>query len=368
MNVPTVGAEEEFLLLDPRTASPLDCNREVAATSESRSGIALDLELTACQVETTSPVVTDMEDLAEALATSRAAVGDASARHGALAVPMGVAPVHRPGEVRTTVADDSRYRRIAERFGPIADQAAVCGCHVHVAVQSRAHAVAVATAVRPWLPTLLAVSANSPIYDGVDTGYASWRSVQWSRWPSAGPPPHLRSEAEYDREVSEMIRAGTILDDGMVYWDVRPSRRLPTVEIRVADVPADSADTVLLARLIRALVMSVDPAADAPVVPDSRLRRAYWLAAHDGLDGDAVDPASGIVLPAASRLADLVAHVRGALTVTGDLESVETHIDALLARGNGARRQREMLAAGSSVPEVATSLAVPHSVGVQAAP
>ena len=144
---------------------------------------------------------------------------------------------------------------------------------------------------------LLALSANSAIYRGGDTGYASWRNVLWGRWPSAGPPPYFESVAHYDAEVSMLLDCGAMLDDGMLYWDIRPSSKFPTVEIRVADVRATAAETVLLATLSRAAVMTALNAYDrgerAPRIDDHVVRAAYWKAAHDGLDGQAVDVFDG---------------------------------------------------------------------------
>ncbi len=154
------------------------------------------------------------------------------------------------------ITDTPRYREIAEKFGMIAHEQGICGCHVHVAVPNREAAIRVSNRLRPWLPLLLALTANSAVYRNTDTGYASWRSVLWQRWPSAGPPPHFDSADEYDAMVGMLLRAGAMLDDGMVYWDVRPSANFPTIEVRVADVPATVAETVLLATLIRASVMT----------------------------------------------------------------------------------------------------------------
>ncbi|MCV7200908.1 YbdK family carboxylate-amine ligase, partial [Mycolicibacterium peregrinum] len=154
------------------------------------------------------------------------------------------------------VTDAPRYRRIGAQFGMIAHEQGICGCHVHVRVPDRAAAIYVSNWLRPWLPSLLALSANSPLYRNADTGHASWRSVLWSRWPAAGPPPFFTSPEDFDRTVRLLVDAGVILDEDMVYWDVRPSADFPTVEVRVADVPATVAETVLLATLIRAAVMT----------------------------------------------------------------------------------------------------------------
>src|SRR5262249_25263362 len=126
----------------------------------------------------------------------------------------------------------------------------------------RAAAIDVSNWLRPWLPSLLALSANSALYRNADTGHASWRSVLWRRWPAAGPPPFFASVDEYDQTVRMLVDSGVILDSDMIYWDVRPSSSFPTVEVRVADVPATVTETVLLATLIRAAVMTALEARD----------------------------------------------------------------------------------------------------------
>jgi len=338
---PTIGVEEEFLLVDPRTGEPVARNREVAAHAEEH-GVKLQLELTSCQVETTSDVAGGSGDLRDQLARLRRIAADAAQACDARLLAVGLPPTvphHFP------ITDTPRYRAIADRFGMIAHEQGICGAHVHVAVPSREAAIRVSNRLRPWLPILLALTANSAIYRNADTGHASWRSVLWSRWPSAGPPPHFDSVDEYDAVVARLQRSGAMLDDGMVYWDVRPSANFPTVEVRVADVPATVAETVLLAVLTRAAVMTAlgEERERQPVPPLTplALRAAYWRSARDGLDGEAVDLLdSHTCLPAREVLSRLVAHVRPALDATGDADLVDAELDRLAAEGNGATRQR----------------------------
>lgn len=150
-----------------------------------------------------------------------------------------------------------------------------------------------------WLPALLASSANSPIYEGEDTGYASRRS--------------------------------------MVFWDVRPSADHPTVEVRVADIPQRATEVAVLAELIRALVVT-EPSEQR--VDDSVLRAAYWRASRDGVDGLAADPQPGKLSPAFDRAVTLVEHVEVALRDRGTLSTVEHQLDWLRHNGCGAARQR----------------------------
>ncbi|MCT7657469.1 glutamate--cysteine ligase [Mycobacterium deserti] len=338
---PTMGVEEEFLLADPASGEPVALNETVAGHASER-GVKLQLELTSCQVETTSEVVSSSRDLRDQLLRLRRLAADAAEAGGARLLAVALPPTvphHFP------ITDNPRYREIANRFGMIAHEQGICGCHVHVAVPSREAAVRVSNRLRPWLPLLLALTANSAVYRNTDTGYASWRSVLWARWPSAGPPPHFESVDEYDATVRMLQEAGAMLDDGMVYWDVRPSANFPTIEVRVADVPATVEETVLLATVIRGLVMtSLDEERRGdpyPPLTALALKAAYWKSARDGLDGDAVDLLeSHESVPARELLTRLVEHIGPALKAVGDHDLVTDGLARLLEKGNGAMRQR----------------------------
>ncbi|MEW5807949.1 MAG: glutamate--cysteine ligase [Actinomycetota bacterium] len=339
-DIPTLGVEEEFLLVDPDTGAPVPSNRAVAEYA-SALGLDLQLELTSCQIETATEVAHTADDLRTALTRLRRTAAEAAGQAGARLLAVGLPPT-LPHDFPIT--DTPRYRDIGDLFGMIAHEQGICGCHVHVAVPDRDTAVAVSNRLRPWLPMLLALTANSAIYRNADTGHSSWRSVLWARWPSAGPPPHFDSAADYDAAVHMLVQAEVIRDDGMVYWDVRPSADFPTIEIRVADVPATVGETVLLAALARAAVMTAlaeeergDP---LPTLEPWALKAAYWKAARDGLDGAGVDLHSNTAAPMQTLLQRLVDRVRPALELTGDLELVRQGLAAVADQGNGAMRQR----------------------------
>ncbi|OMC50840.1 carboxylate--amine ligase [Mycobacterium sp. IS-2888] len=337
---PTFGVEEEFLLIDPRTGEPAPRNTAVADEAE-RRGVTLQLELSSCQVETTSSVVSGSSELGEELIRLRRTAAQAAEAAGVRLLALGLPPA-TPHEFPVT--DTERYRRIGEQFGMIAHEQGICGCHVHVEVPDRAAAIHVSNWLRPWLPSLLALSANSALYRNADSGYASWRSVLWRRWPVAGPPPFFPAPEDYDRTVNMLIDSGVILDRKMIYWDVRPSENFPTIEVRVADVPATVAETVVLATLIRAAVMTALAARargdDVGRLQPAALRAAYWKAAHDGLAGHALDLVGGRgAVPAREQLHTLVQRLRPALDALGEYDRVTTELDRIAAQGNGAIRQ-----------------------------
>ena len=340
-DTPTMGVEEEFLLVDPRTGEPAALNRPVAEFAAQR-GVELQLELTSCQVETASEIASSSEELRADLLGLRRVASEAADAAGARLLAVALPPTLPHA---FPVTDKPRYREIADRFGMIAHEQGISGCHVHVAVANRELAIQVGNRLRPWLPLLLALTANSAVYRNADTGHASWRSILWARWPSAGPPPHFDSADEYDAAIQMMLDTGAMLDDGMVYWDVRPSATFPTVEVRVADVPATVAETVLFATLVRALVTAVvdDELRGEPIPPltPHALKAAYWTAARYGLDGGLVDLAdTHAVVPAPVLLDALVDRLTPALTAAGEYDMVRTELARVVAEGNGAVRQR----------------------------
>jgi carboxylate-amine ligase len=251
--------------------------------------------------------------------------------------PVPVQPVPTSGE---------RYQLMLETFGLTAVEPLTCGCHVHVSVEDDEEGIAVLDRIRVWLPVLTALTANSPFWLGQDTGYASFRSQVWNRWPSAGPTGPFGSPAAYHQLIDDLLGTGTLLDQAMVYFDARLSASWPTVEVRVADVALRVEDAVLLAGLVRGLVETAarDWRAGKPVpqVRTEAIRVASWRAGRSGVTGDLVHPLTGAPAPAAGVVAALVAHVRGALSDSGDLELVERGVADVLSRGTGADLQRQV--------------------------
>ncbi|MGC4897551.1 carboxylate-amine ligase [Micromonospora sp. DT31] len=355
----TLGVEEEFLLLDPATGESMPVAEQVRGTLTGTAREQSRQEFRHSMVEMVTPVSPDLGRLRDHLVALRRAAARAGEAVGARLVAVGATPVC---EAHRSVPDEQRYHDMSRRFGPVAHDPAVCGCHVHVGVPDRELAVQVCNHLRPWLPVVQALTANSPLHDGRDTGHASWRSMQLQRWPSIGPTPHFDSAADYDATVRELITAGIMLDEAMVYWYARPSASYPTVEVRVGDVCPTVDDTVLVAGLVRALVATVidDIRAGTPVprVRDCLVAAAHWRAAHDGVDGDLVDLRTGRPRPAWGLIDDLLATVTPALTRHGDRDLILREVQRLRREGTGATRQRRVMAAnGDDVHAVLDHLA-----------
>ena len=180
-----------------------------------------------------------------------------------------------------------------ESFQQIAEEQLSFGFHMHVGLGNREEAVEVINHVRVWLAPLLALSANSPFWLGRDSGYASYRTQVWGRFPTAGPPAPFGSLAAHDALVKALVETGSVLDVESIYWDARLPEKHDTVEIRVADVCSRLDEAVMLAGLARALVREChERAGRGEPYPEARpelLKAAHWRASRHGLDGELVD-------------------------------------------------------------------------------
>lgn len=339
----TVGVEEEFLLVDPATGRARAVGGAVLAVAEADpdpDAGDLTCELQREQIETGTRPCHTLDELAAELRSTRATAVAAASEVGVALAPLATSPL----AVEPTLSPSGRYAEMARRFGLTASEELTCGCHVHVAIDSAEEGVAALDRIRPWLAPLLAISANSPFWQGEDSGYASYRSQVWARWPSAGPYGLFGTAADYHAVVTSMVDSATLIDEGMLYFDARLSRQHPTLEVRVADVCLDVDDAVLLAALTRALVQTgIDSGRSgepADPVRTEVLRLAAWRAGQSGLDGTLLDPATWRPAPAADVLDRLLTHVTPALEESGDLTTVRSLLAAVLARGNGATRQR----------------------------
>ncbi|MFC5663851.1 glutamate--cysteine ligase [Kitasatospora misakiensis] len=341
--VPTVGVEEEFLLVDRRTRLPAARAPRVIAAAATTLGDQVQPEFLQAQVETCTRPALRIKELRDDLARLRAVLVAAAADADCLLVASG-APV-LTGPEPALLTDNPRYHRMAARHpGAVGGYgAALCGCHVHLGTIERGLALALGNRLRPWLPVVQALAANSPFDAGRDSGFASWRSVRWARWPTAGPAPVL-DEPGYEALADSLVARGTLVDRRMIYWYTRPSEHLPTLEVRVADVNADLETVLLLAALLRGLagVLLEEARAGLPLapVPQDRMVAAHQQAARTGPTGVGLDPFTGSPVPTAALVNRLLERAAPGLAAAGDLAAVEAGLDRLRRLGTGADRQR----------------------------
>jgi len=358
-----VGVEEEFHIVDLSSRALVPRGGEVL---ERLSGGRYSAELQRSVVETNTLPWTYLADLRKDITELRARLIEAAAPLGLAPVAAGTVPIMSSDTVAFT--ENERYEFLHERYQMLARQQLVCGVQVHADVPDRDIAVAVAQRVQPWLPVFLALSVSSPYWMGADSGYLSSRTIAWQRWPTAGPAGPFADAAEYDQAVADLVRAGAMLDAGMIYFDVRPSAHVPTVELRVCDASPLIEDVILLAGLFRALVIRESAAAAAgeplPPVRPALARTATWRAARYGLEGDLVTTLDPVPVPARERVDALLEDLRPILVALGDWQMVRELATAAIERGSSAARQRAVFAERGEFADVVDLLVAETASGL----
>ncbi|WP_309127345.1 glutamate--cysteine ligase [Microbacterium sp.] len=354
-----IGVEEELLLVDAETFAPQPLAGSIlrAGALVLPCGSRLEPEVKREQIEIVSAPVTTFAEVLGAVVEGRRSADDLAQQVGARAVAL--ATPHASCEPH--LMRSPRYERMRNRFGLTMDEQLTCGLHVHVTVASGDEGVAVLDRIRPWLPVLLALSANSPFWHGVDSGFASFRYQAWSRWPCAGAYDLFGSAQGYAAAVADALASGVPLDHGMIYFDARLSTHAPTVEIRISDVCFDPRDSACLAVMARALVETAAGEWRHGVAPSctttALLRLASWRASRWGLGGQLVDPVTERLVSARAAVAALFAHVREAFASDEEAHAVRAWLDAMLTRGTGSELQRRAAARGGGAAVVGEALA-----------
>jgi carboxylate-amine ligase len=365
----TIGIEEEYQIVDPATRALRSRASRILPKAQDAVGEAAQPELFQSQLEIASPVCRTLGEVRAEVVRLRRGVIEAAAAQGAHIAAAGTHPFSHWAAQQVT--DKERYHEVTDTYQQLTRELVICGCHVHVGIADREAAVAVLNRTRTWLAAFLALSANSPFWLGEDTGYASYRTALWSRFPISGPPHRFAAYAEYEASVRTLVATGTVRDGTRVYWDLRIPDRLPTLECRVADVCASVDEAVMLAALVRAVARRChDDAVRGAPEPDLRpelLRAAHWRAARFGVDGELVDVDAGAAVPGAVRVGQLLAFARPALEDAGEWDEVAALVDEALRRGTGARRQRDAYARTGQLAGVVDQVVAETARGVTAA-
>ncbi len=361
-----LGVEEEFHLVDQTTRRLAPRAPELLEWLGAQGHYVAEMQQ--CVIEVNSAVVSNLSDLGKELRHHRKVLSRAAREVGADIVAAGTVPLALPSELPIT--STARYRRMLADYQLLAREQLICGTQIHVEIPDRDEAAAVAQRIGPELPTLLALSTSSPFWaDGVDTGYSSVRTLVWSRWPTTGLTSGTSSAADLDRLTDQLLATGVISDPGMMYFDVRVSRHVPTLELRICDSCPDVDTILLVAGLYRALVerelaahRAGEPALELPAVLG---RAAVWRAARSGLEDDLVDVrADGQARPASEVVRRLVDSLKPWLEANGDWEVIDHLATCALLVGSSAARQRRALRRRGRLTDVVDLLAAETAHGV----
>jgi carboxylate-amine ligase len=338
----TVGVEEEYQIIDPVTRELSSDAEAVLQEARKVLGEEVQHEMQLSQIEVATPVCQTLTEVRSGLAYLRGEVIAAAATQNKLIAAAGVHPFSHWSRQRITPY--KRYTQLEEEYQQLSREQSIFGCHVHVGLGDREIAIQVMNHMRPWLSLLLALSSNSPFWLGIDTGYASFRTQVWARWPFSGPPPFFSSQADYQSLVTSLIATGSVEEPTKIYWDMRLSERFSTIEVRIMDIFMTIEDAVMAVGLIRALVHTcyeqVLQGRPAPPVRYDLLHAANWRAARYGLEAQLTDPVAECSMTAEDRMLQFLHLLRPALEAHDDWGEVSSHVYRILYEGTGAARQR----------------------------
>ena len=346
----TVGIEEEYLLVDR-------ANRHVASEPpdamleecEARIKDLVKPEFLKSQIEIATPVCKSVGEARDNLAWLRRTVAEIADKYGLAPIAASTHPFSSWAEQKHT--DKERYHVLARDMQAVARRLMICGMHVHVGIDNDELRIDLVNQISYFLPHLLALSTSSPFWQGQNTGLKSYRLSVFDELPRTGLPEHFDSYGEYQRHIEVLTNAGLIEDASMLWWDVRPSHRFPTIEMRITDVCTRLDDAASIAALFVCIVRML-----YRLRRDNQRWRTYapmlinenrWRAQRYGLDEGLVDFGKGEIVPFAELIEELISLIREDAEALGCADELN-HVRKIVGNGTGAHRQLETFAAAEA--------------------
>jgi len=338
----SLGIEEEFQLVRRATGELCSCAQSVLAKGAPYFEEQIKPEMLQSTVELVSNVFPDIAAARTELHTLRALLNKVVSEEGLALVSAGTHPSALWVDQERT--DGERYIELEKEYQDVGRSILIFGLHVHVGIANRELTVRVMNQVRTWLPQLLAISSNSPFWQGRMTGIKSYRSVVWKRFPRSGMPEVFASWEHFDHYVQDLVEMGCIDNGKKIWWDIRPHPFFDTIEFRACDMPATIDDTLAIAALCQALVVKLtyldEHNKSVPVLARDYIEENKWRAMRYGLDADVIDFTQKRCISMRDSIRELLDFVEEVVDDLGSRQEM-THLRALVddPRGTGADRQ-----------------------------
>lgn len=337
----TVGIEEEYLLVDKSTRDLVsEPPPDMIARCQARLQGRVSPEFLQTQIEVGTRVCGSLAEARDDLANLRRTVAEVADGFGLAPIAASTHPFGHWRDQKPT--DKERYAILAQDMQVVAQRLLICGMHVHVGLDDDELAIDLLNQVPYFLPHLLALSTSSPFWEGAETGLKSYRLCVFNELPRTGLPEQFASHGEYQRTVDLLVSAGLFEDASKIWWDVRPSARFPTLEMRVTDVCTRLDDAMCIAAIYRCLCRML-----WRLRRDNQRWRMYsrflvdenrWRAQRYGTDEGLVDFGEGEIVPFDGLLDEIIELLREDAEHFGCLDELE-HARTIHARGTSAHRQ-----------------------------
>ena len=351
----TIGIEEEFQMVDRQTGQLRPHIQTILQKGSSIFGEHIKAEMLQPTVELISDVLPDMQTARELCGQARAQLAHLLAEEGLALVSAGTHPTAMWQDTPKT--SYQRYVELEDEFQDVARSILIFGLHVHIGVETRRAAVLLMNQLRTWLPHLLALSTNSPFWEGRMTGLKSYRSVIWRPFPRTGVPEVFTTWEDFNAYEQRLIQTGCIDNGKRIWWDLRPHPFFSTLEFRICDMPATFDDTMAIAALCQALVAKVSWLNQRdevlPMLSSHFIDENKWRVIRSGLDAEVVDFVRGLRLPMRQSLHDMLDFVDDVLDdlgSRGDINCLRILVES--EQGTGADRQIALYQQTGSTDEV----------------
>ncbi len=350
----TIGIEEEYLIVDPETRDLVkDMPKGLMKDCEDIIGGQVSPEFLRSQIEIGTKVCPNVTEARADLARLRLAVAEVSGKYGLAPIAASTHPF--ANWFRQQHTDKERYNALARALGGVIRRLLICGMHVHVAIEDEDMRIDMMNQVLYFLPHLLALSTSSPFWQGMDTGLKSYRTSVFRAVPRTGMPDEFQGWADYQRHVKVLTEAGVIEDATKLWWDLRPSARYPTLEMRASDICTTIDDAMTIAAFyLSLLAMLYERRLDNQrwrIYSRMLINENLWRAQRYGTSESLIDFGRGTLVPYPELVAEMIELVRPSAEELGCVAEVE-HASEIVARGTSADRQLEVyhlaLAQGAS--------------------
>lgn len=349
----TLGIEEEYQVIDPETRELTSHEQRIVETANKFLDEQVKAEMHQAVVEVGTRICTDINDAREQILYLRKSISEVATSLGFRIGAAGTHPFSAWQKQLLTV--HPRYDQIVNELQDAARSNLIFGLHVHVGIEDRNMAIHLANSIRYFLPHLFALSTNSPFWEGRNTGFKSFRTKVFDKFPRTGIPDHFDSVAEYDNYINLLIKTGCIDNAKKIWWDIRAHPFFPTIEIRICDIPLTVNETICIAALVQALVAKLYKLRVANL-NFMTYRRALinenkWRASRYGIDGQLID--FGLEKEVSTRhlLHELLEFIDDVLDELGSREAV-SYIHTILENGTGADRQLKVYEETGSLEKV----------------
>lgn len=352
----TIGIEIELQILDPKTFDLVPAAEKILNICQQQEIHRVKAEIHQSMLEIDSEISTNVKECRKLLEGHLRKLQGVMQK---LDLKLGVTATH-PFQhwADRVISNQDRYQYLHRKFQWLARRLNVYGIHVHVGMPSGSHAIAIAQGVATYLPHLLALSANSPFWQGVDTGMQSSRMSILDTFPGAGPPPYFPKWSDFEKHILTLQKVGAIESIKDLYWHVRPNLVYGTIEFRICDGMTTLSETMALGALIHCLVVKLQEQYEKNpkeplVAPELALIAPYnlWTAARDGIEGVLILDLKGKKQKISDGVRKLLKDLIPTAKALDCLEEL-SFVEQILKRGNGAQKQRQEHQRGASLQEI----------------